>query len=746
MKSRRCGAVLPCCPPSLRLAALGLATLWLVAQVALSFAGVPASPAFGLAGVSPPAQRPQTSLLDVAGQPAAAAAAAAAATWQPYPIDGGEITSIASDPGDPQVVYVGTRDAGVFKTTNGAQSWLPARAGLTYNPIRSLVVDPQHRQILYAGTDYNGIWKSTDGGATWADASSGLDKGLIVFSIVIDPQHTSTLYAGLAGGVGLVTGNIYKSTDGGASWTMRDQGIPRYSGSTYTNGVFTLAITDGNPALLYAGTNFDGAFRSGDGGTTWAAINGGLPLRSNSTLRKTVNALTVDPHHANRLSALISGDYYVYSSDSWQKVSQGSYSANGSLFTDHLYFHPTDPAIIYSAGDRFSVSTDGGVTWTKTLGWNTSGEIPAIAFHPTTPDTIYAASDVLMGFTGGVYKSTDRGDSWADASQGIAALAISSVAIDPQDTSNIYAGTGDASGGYLYRTQDGGVTWSRGYYTINPPPYEQQVYDFSAIKAIAVDPLDSQKLYMVATNFYTSTNQGERFYKVDTVEYPASIAIAAHASSPIYVGTSFKGIYKSADGGQTWAPKTQGLPTISGRPNAVRSLAIDPTSPDTVWAGTDFGGGVLKTVDGGEHWQVKGFTAYASLAVEAIAVHPQNSNIILVGASSGEGAIYKSTDGGSTWQPKIEGIAPVQQFVFDPRNPSWIYAAVEGYGSSGVLRSFDGGESWHDYSGEIFYAQVYSLAISAGDPPLLLAGSYGAGLYWSRPAAPERVWLSLLRQ
>ena len=153
------------------------------------------------------------------------------AGWQSYPLYGGEMTSIVMSPVETQTVYVGTRDAGVFKTTDGGQSWQPSRGGLTFFPVRSLRIDPQHPNVLYAGTDYDGIWKSIDGGRSWTKSSSGLDTGLIVFNIVIDPENTNKVYAGLAGGIGLGIGNIYKSEDGGASWKRKDKGIPRISGS-----------------------------------------------------------------------------------------------------------------------------------------------------------------------------------------------------------------------------------------------------------------------------------------------------------------------------------------------------------------------------------------------------------------------------------------------------------------------------------------------------------------------------------
>lgn len=648
--------------------------------------------------------------------------------WHSYPIYGGEMTSIAivTDTTITQTVYVGTRDAGVFKTTDGGQSWQPARAGLTFYPIRSLQVDPQNPNILYAGTDYDGIWKSTDGGESWSKSSNGLDESLIVFQIVFDPQDTDTLYAGLAGGYGLCIGNIYKSEDGGATWAMKDNGIPRYS-ETHTNGIFSLAIDTANSALLYAGTNFDGVFKSTDGGETWTTLNAGLPFRSGSTeYRESVNALAVDPHHANRLSAIIAGDYYVFDSDSWQKVDQGIYHANSGLFTDYLYFHPTDPAIIYSAGDRFSKSADAGINWAWLLGWDDSGNVPEIAFHPSSPDTIYAATDILMRYWGGVYKSNNQGETWAEISQGITAAVIESLAVDPQNSNYIYAGEGN---GHFYRTQDGGVTWQRDY------------LGGFGVSDIAVDPLDSQNIYAAdGLDLLRSTDQGATFNRITQVESAECLAIAPHASSPIYVGASFgHGIYKSSDGGTTWTQKNEGLPIFGSSICPILSLAIDPHDPDTVWAGMQYGGGIVMTTDGGAHWQTMGLTE--TNFVEAIAINPDDSDEILAGGGVWDGSIYKSTDGGNTWQAKVSDIALVQDIVYDPRNPRWVYAATEGYG---VLRSFNGGESWFDYSAGIFYPLLYSLAITEDDPPRLVVGSYGSGLYWISPPAPIQVYLPLV--
>jgi photosystem II stability/assembly factor-like uncharacterized protein len=648
--------------------------------------------------------------------------------WQSYPLHGGEMTSIAvgdatlGQTGYVETVYVGTRDAGVFKSVDGGATWQPARAGLSFFPIRTLVTDPANADVLYAGTDFDGIWKSTDGGQGWFKSSTGLDEGLVVFAILVDPQESRTLYAGLAGGIGLAIGNIYKSEDAGATWVQQDAGLPRVSEtSTHTNGVFTLAIHPDDSDLLYAGTNFDGAYRSTDGGEHWTPINIDLPFEPNSTEKyRSVNALALDPHHAWRLSGIVGGEYYVWQGEQWRKIGQGTFDTNTGLFRDYLYFHPTEPDTLYSAGDRFSKSIDGGVHWTQYLGWNDSGDVPEVAFHPDSPDTIYAATSILMTYPGGVFKSRDQGETWNEASQGITAVAVESVAIDPTDSKYLYVGEGH---GHFYRSQDGGSTWTHSY-----------VGGFE-VSDVLVDPFNPARLYVAATDLYTSTDRGVTLQQVDGVEYVNVLAVATGGS--VYAGASFgRGIYRSGDGGIVWEQKNDGLPLFGNNICPVLSLAVDPRAADTIWAGMQYGGGIARTVDGGEHWQVMGLTE--TNFVDAIAVHPLDSDEILAGGGFSDGRIYKSVDGGITWQEKASGIAFVQSIAYDPRDPDWVYAASEGYG---MLRSFNGGESWHLFSDGIFYPLLYTLDVTQEDPPLLITGSFGSGLYSVRPGAPRRVFL-----
>ena len=228
------------------------------------------------------------------------------------------------------------------------------------------------------------------------------------------------------------------------------------------------------------------------------------------------------------------------------------------------------------------------------------------------------------------------------------------------------------------------------------------------------------------------------------------LAVTPGASNPVYAGGP-DGVYKSIDGGLTWVPKNSTFPTnSSGDPAKVMSLAVDPNNKSIVWAGTAVEG-LVRSLNGGESWQFKGFLDMPD--VDAVAVKPGDSNTILVGTgdyrgSSGRtGEIWKSTDGGLTWQRKYRDKSTITDFVFDPRNPEWVYAGtgyLPNYGAQGtegigVLRSIDGGEHWSVYSSGMFNQVVFSLAISSEASPLLLAGTMGSGLYGTLPAEPPPV-------
>ena len=269
-----------------------------------------------------------------------------------------------------------------------------------------------------------------------------------------------------------------------------------------------------------------------------------------------------------------------------------------------------------------------------------------VGLSPGEPNTIFAARDNAYTSPGGVMKSQDLGKTWSEVSQGITAIEVQSVALDPHDPRAIYAGTGT---GFIFASHDGGQSWTQALCGSS-----LSAFNFGEVYSIVVDPRNSQ-VVTVATDLglYRSADRGTTFSEVTAVSDPLVVTAARGASQSVYfVGSLFgNGIYRSLDGGTTWEQKNEGLPLFGGYLNPVLAVAIDPNDDGTVWAGTQYGGGILRTTDGGEHWQSSGLAD--ENFVEAISVMPGNSSEILVGAGFWSGNIYKSIDGGTTWETRV---------------------------------------------------------------------------------------------
>jgi photosystem II stability/assembly factor-like uncharacterized protein len=132
--------------------------------------------------------------------------------WMPIISPGGGwIYDLVLDPSNPNTLYAGKNGEGVFKSTNGGDSWHPINSGLTNLEVRALVIDPTQPQTLYAGTG-GGVFKSTDGGSSWSAVNTGLTN-LKVWALAIDPLRPNWIYAGTH------NGGVFKSTNGGGNWT-----------------------------------------------------------------------------------------------------------------------------------------------------------------------------------------------------------------------------------------------------------------------------------------------------------------------------------------------------------------------------------------------------------------------------------------------------------------------------------------------------------------------------------------------
>src|SRR3989441_94118 len=316
--------------------------------------------------------------------------------------------------------------------------------------IPALAIDPLTPTTLYAGTYGGGVFKSTDGGASWS--ASGLTNIYTsVTAVAIDPVTPTTLYAG-----SIYWPGVFKSTDGGASWNA----------TGLTRGVLSLAIDPLTPTTLYAGDDASGVFKSMDGGANWSSAL--LFYYGLCGPCGAVGALTIDPLIQTTLFG-VTGVSTAYDYD-------------GSLF--------------YTASGRVFKSTDGGTGWGMSTWLDDDESVQTLAIEPRTdpqtPVTVYAGATLrvvnfifmsrrpprstlfpyttlfrsidplnpttLYGGTnsGGVFKSTDGGASWnAIGLTGVG--GVLTLAIDPLTPTTLYAGTGISG---VHKSTNGGLSWS----------------------------------------------------------------------------------------------------------------------------------------------------------------------------------------------------------------------------------------------------------------------------------------------
>ena len=309
--------------------------------------------------------------------------------------------------------------------------------------ITALVIDPLTPTNLYAGTYGGGVFKSTDGGTSWSP--TGL-ANVIVSALAINPQSPTTLY------VGTDSGGVFKTVDSGANWSPT--GLINIPAST-------LVIDPLTPDTLYAGDYGGNVYKSTDGGASWSAIRRGS-LAWPCNYCGGVLALAIDPLIPTTVfggtdETLVYDEYgellYTLPSEVFNCTGGTSYfytpyESVQSLAVERRT-NPQIPATLYAGTSlRLFKSTDGGASWNAT-GLTGTG-VFALAINPLTSTTVYAGTS-----GGGVFKSTDGGASWN--ATGLTSVGVLALAIDSLTPTTLYAGT-DPSG--VYKSTNGGANWN----------------------------------------------------------------------------------------------------------------------------------------------------------------------------------------------------------------------------------------------------------------------------------------------
>ncbi|MHC4354652.1 MAG: WD40/YVTN/BNR-like repeat-containing protein, partial [Planctomycetota bacterium] len=328
----------------------------------------------------------------------------------------------------------------------------------------------------------------------------------------------------------------------------------------------------------------------------------------------------------------------------------------------------------------------GQCNWVSIGPRNINGRVRCLAIHPTNGAIIYAGAA-----EGGVWKSTDFGQSWVPLMQYEDAIAVGSLAIDPSNASVIYAGTGEPTSwpGYdgvgVLKSTNGGVTWTPTGSLGN-----------GHIARVAIDPTSTTTVYCAGFSggLYKSTNGGTSWTQILSGDV-TDFALNPTTTTIMYAGKRNDGLYKSTDGGATWNKLAGGLPAAMSNRVMVSVCAADPLVVYTKFDRT-----VYKTTDGGTTWTNlgdHGGNTYGYWCTY-VAVDPTNPDIVFAAGVS----VEKSTNGGTTWTVlssgtnwEIDRLHPDQHaMVFDPTDHTKLYAGNDG----GVYYSTNSGNNWKKVS------------------------------------------------
>jgi uncharacterized repeat protein (TIGR01451 family) len=482
-------------------------------------------------------------------------------------------------------------------------------------------------------------------------------------------------------------------------WAQHNDGI--------SGGIVVGVVVDPSASsTVYALTQTSGIFKSTDAGANWSAINTGLPAeKSVSGGHLFGNLLTIDQRNPSRLYANFGGKPFKTTDggSNWSEISTGIADCDGDYGITGVAIDPQNSSHLLSgyiasgcAGGLYE-STDTGANWTFVSANGLGNDAWTIAFNPASSSQMYVNTVHV-----GVSRSTDAGANWTNTSPTLGDVSGSAIVVHPTSTSRVFMGYQDADGGGgLYLSTDNAATW-----TSKTSEVSGRVQDirFSSSSPTVGYAASSDGVFKTADGGLTWAAVGSHAAKS-----PKALAINPLDSSIVYLGTNGGGIYKSTDSGVTFTASNTGLPVSLN----IGAIAIAPSASSTYYAAAS-GIGFFRSTDRGYTWTKRSSSVATVNATNYIAISPTNEDVIYAGFDQ----VYKSTDGGANWTST--GIDPsgthwFQSAAVDPQNASHVIVADSNLLKS--WRSTDAGATWATSTtllpSSYFYRIVFDQASSS---------------------------------
>jgi photosystem II stability/assembly factor-like uncharacterized protein len=620
----------------------------------------------------------------------------------------GRINCIAFHPSNINIIWVGSPGGGLWKTSDGGSSWSSTFDNNVVLGVSSIIIQPSNPNIMYiatgdgdaSDTNSTGVLKSTDGGVTWQ--TTGLNwnvtQGRRIRKILMDPDDENMILAATSNG-------LYRTTNAGTSWSQ-----------LVTGNFFDVeANPDPTTNRFYAASN-NKIYLSTNNGANWTEI---ITISTNNRI-----ALGVSPANNSYVYALCSnsGDSSfngLYKStdsgNSYNLVSStpnilnGSSSGSGTggqgWYDLCISVDPTNAETLYTGGVNVWKSTNGGTTLTLRTHWSGASGVQTV--HADHHCMEWQNNNTLwLGNDGGIYRTTNGGVNWTDRSNGLIISQMYRIDVSQLDTKVI---TGLQDNGTKVRNTSG--SWGN---NIGGDGMDCHI-----------SPTNANVMYgsYQYGNFSRSTN-GSSFSTMtiadaNTGAWITPLAIDPSNTQNVYVG--YNRVHKSTNQGQAWTPISTSISASD-----LTFLFVAPSNGNILYAGTS--SSLLRSEDAGINWTTK--TSPGS-GLQEIVIHPTNPDIIwAVRSNYTAGAkVYKSINGGTTWT-NISGNLPnlpANCIIYQVGTNDGLYIGMD----VGVYYRDNDLSNWEIYNTGLPNVRIRDLKIKYNTEEIFV-GTYGRGA-WKSP-------------
>lgn len=628
-----------------------------------------------------------------------------------------------------------------------ADAWVNVGPSNRGGCTKSIAIHPTDGNIIYAGAAGGGVWKSTNGGSSWTPLTDLTIPDLATVSVAIDPSNPNIIYAGSGDGSlatdALSGTGLYKSTNAGGSWT-------KIGATQLSRTVNKVLVHPTNSNIVFA-CNFDGTGSNGKG--LYRSTNGGTSFTRVHPTNKNADGVIWDIVQG----ATISGKTIFY-------LVQGNIGSGSS----------TECGIYKSIDD--------GITWGK-LSTTTlpSGSLigkAALACPKANQSKLYCFMATPSGGLRGLYRSTDAGSTFSSLSAPSTVFGSNDqgwfdlcMAVSPNSSGTGSSDTILIGGVEAYRSYNGGSTWTA--YS----DYDNNSAVHVDHHAITFNPSNSKQIFIGTDGgIYKSTNTGSswnytsnnyhtmRFYHIglDKTDYKATmggtqdqgswrtysgsspsfrfggdgfhVIIDPNTPSTYYCEGPYGELYRITGNGTTVDPISSG--SFEAESAWDTPFIMAPKSSTTLYTGRTK---VWKSTNQGNSWTAISPVLNAG-HIQALAVSPSNTNVIFAGLTTGR--IKKTTNGGTDWSDVNTGTAAsIESIVCHPRDANWALVSLAATSTSTprVMLTTNGGTDWTSKSGTAAATRlpgvpVSQVALDSTDPANIWYAATDNGMYYTRDA------------